>query len=198
MFRLTMPKSLRGQFALALSALALLILAGAMTAVYTLRTSNSAARQLAEERLVRMQDVQDLLEHTMLIERASYQLLSTESLDAFAISNDKHYTAVGGTGYGSGMYYSLIQTRMFPITISDNLTEKRKFRLSAHTDKIIALSFNQNGQLLASSGGDGYLKIWSMKEKREKYMFTPGSKNHTDTLINAVQFSPVNDSPYFE
>ncbi len=122
---------------------------------------------------------------------------STESLDAFAISNDKHYTAVGGTGYGSGMYYSLIQTRMFPITISDNLTEKRKFRLSAHTDKIIALSFNQNGQLLASSGGDGYLKIWSMKEKREKYMFTPGSKNHTDTLINAVQFSPVNDSLLF-
>jgi hypothetical protein len=69
--RRVMPRSLRGQFALALSVLALLILAGAMTAVYTLRSSNRIARQLTEERLVRMQDVQDLLEHTVLIERST-------------------------------------------------------------------------------------------------------------------------------
>jgi diguanylate cyclase (GGDEF)-like protein/PAS domain S-box-containing protein len=82
MLRRMMPRSLRGQFALALSVLALLILAGAMTAVYTLRMSNRIARQLTEERLVRMQDVQDLLEHTVLIERSTYQLLTTGSLDA--------------------------------------------------------------------------------------------------------------------
>src|SRR5471030_1158611 len=80
--RRVMPRSLRGQFALALSVLALLILAGAMTAVYTLRSSNRIARQLTEERLVRMQDVQDLLEHTVLIERSTYQLLTTGSLEA--------------------------------------------------------------------------------------------------------------------
>lgn len=82
MLRRVMPRSLRGQFALALSVLALLILAGAMTAVYTLRSSNRIARQLTEERLVRMQDVQDLLERTALIERSTYQLLTTGSLDA--------------------------------------------------------------------------------------------------------------------
>ncbi|AME27166.1 EAL domain-containing protein [Caballeronia sordidicola] len=81
MLRRMTPRSLRGQFALALSVLALLILAGAMTAVYTLRTSSIAARQLTEERLVRMQDVQDLLEQTVLIERSTYQLLNTGSLD---------------------------------------------------------------------------------------------------------------------
>ena len=82
MLRRVTPRSLRGQFALALSVLALLILAGAMTAVYTLRSSNRIARQLTEERLVRMQDVQDLLEHTVLIERSTYQLLTTGSLEA--------------------------------------------------------------------------------------------------------------------
>ena len=80
--RRVIPRSLRGQFALALSVLALLILAGATTAIYTLRSSNRIARQLTEERLVRMQDVQDLLERTVLIERSTYQLLTTGSLDA--------------------------------------------------------------------------------------------------------------------
>ncbi len=82
LLRRTMPQSLRGQFALALSALALLILAGALTALYTLRMSSNATRQLAEERLVRMQDVQDLFERTVLIERGTYQLLATDSLVA--------------------------------------------------------------------------------------------------------------------
>ncbi len=126
MFRLTMPKSLRGQFALALSALALLILAGAMTAVYTLRTSNSAARQLAEERLVRMQDVQDLLEHTMLIERASYQLLSTESLDALHSS-----------------YADIVEQL--------NTLDRLVMRVGAFSDDVGVLDLQQSSQLFRST-----------------------------------------------
>lgn len=79
--RRLVPQSLRGQFALALSALALLILAAGATAVYTLRTSNSATRELAEERLIRMRDAQDMLQHTLLIERETYRLLTTVSFD---------------------------------------------------------------------------------------------------------------------
>lgn len=81
-----MPQSLRGQFVLALSMLVLLILAGGITAVVALRTSNTAIRQLAEERLVRMQDAQDMLQRTLLIERETYQLLTTVSLDTVQLS----------------------------------------------------------------------------------------------------------------
>lgn len=75
------PQSLRGQFHLALSTLALLILAGSVTALSALRASDSAIGQLADERLVRMQDAQDMLQHTLLIERETYQLLNAASAD---------------------------------------------------------------------------------------------------------------------
>ena len=77
--RQLLPQSLRAQFTLAFLTLALLILAGGATAVYALRTSNSATRQLTEERLVRMQDGQDMLQRTLLIERQTDQLLTTRS-----------------------------------------------------------------------------------------------------------------------
>jgi len=81
MLRRLFPQSLRAQFALALSTLALLVLAAGVTAVYALRTSNNAITQLAEERLVRIQDAQDMLEHASLIERETYELLTTASDD---------------------------------------------------------------------------------------------------------------------
>ncbi len=75
-----LPYSLRRQFLLAVSALTLLILAGGITAVYALRTSAATIRLLAEERLVLMQEAQDLLQRTLLIERAAYQLTDARSL----------------------------------------------------------------------------------------------------------------------
>jgi len=84
--RWLLPQSLRAQFTLAFLTLALLILAGGATAVYALRTSNSATRQLTDERLVRMQDGQDMLQRTLLIERQTDQLLTTRSPDALRSS----------------------------------------------------------------------------------------------------------------
>jgi diguanylate cyclase (GGDEF)-like protein len=81
LYRRLLPQSLRAQFTLAFLALALLILAGGATAVYALRTSNSATRQLTDERLVRMQYGQDILQNTLLIERQTDQLLTTRSFD---------------------------------------------------------------------------------------------------------------------
>ncbi|WP_150807509.1 EAL domain-containing protein [Pseudomonas fluorescens] len=79
LYRQLLPQSLRAQFTLAFLALALLILAGGATAVYALRTSNSATRQLTDERLVRMQYGQDMVQNTLLIERQTDQLLTTRS-----------------------------------------------------------------------------------------------------------------------
>lgn len=81
-----MPKSLRWQFIVAVAALALLILAGGVTAVYALRLTTNATRMLAEERLVHMQQAQDLVQRTLLIERESYQLANTESVTALRSS----------------------------------------------------------------------------------------------------------------
>ncbi|MBK5417565.1 EAL domain-containing protein [Pseudomonas sp. TH31] len=84
--RWLLPQSLRAQFTLAFLTLALLILAGGATAVYALRASNSATRQLTDERLVRMQNGQDMLQRTLLIERQTDQFLTTRSSDALRSS----------------------------------------------------------------------------------------------------------------
>ena len=84
--RLLLPQSLRAQFTLAFLTLALLILASGATAVYALRTSNNGTRQLTEERLVRMQNGQDMLQRTLLIERQTDQLLTTRSPDTLRSS----------------------------------------------------------------------------------------------------------------
>lgn len=85
-YRRLLPQSLRAQFILAFLALALLILAGGATAVYALRTSNNATRELTKERLVRMQAGQDMLQSTLLIERQTDQLLTTASFDTLRSS----------------------------------------------------------------------------------------------------------------
>ncbi|MBI2309008.1 MAG: sensor histidine kinase [Rhodocyclales bacterium] len=69
------PRSLRRQFIAALSALALLILAGSLVAIHALRVSAAATRQLAEERLVRLQDAQDIVRGTLLVERETQRML---------------------------------------------------------------------------------------------------------------------------
>ncbi|MGV8916607.1 MAG: EAL domain-containing protein [Pseudomonas sp.] len=80
------PQTLRTQFTLAFLALALLILAGGITAVVSLRAANDATRQLAEERLVRMQAGQDMLQSTQMIERQTDQLLTTTSFETLRAS----------------------------------------------------------------------------------------------------------------
>jgi signal transduction histidine kinase len=121
-----LPQSLRGQFVLALSMLVLLILAGGITAVYALRASNSAIRQLAEERLVRMQDAQDMLQRTLLIERETYQLLSTASLDTVRLS-----------------YADMVKQ----LALLDSLVE----RLAAASNDIAVLDLLQAGQLFRNT-----------------------------------------------
>ncbi len=86
MLRRLLPQSLRGQFALALSVLALLILSGGIIAVQVLRTSNSATRELVEERLVHMQNAQDMLQHTLLVERETNRLQTAGSLSTLRSS----------------------------------------------------------------------------------------------------------------
>lgn len=65
---------------LAVAALALLILAGGVTAVYALHVNTTATQLLVEKRLVQMQDAQELVRRTLLIERDAYQLATATSV----------------------------------------------------------------------------------------------------------------------
>ncbi|MFA5215861.1 sensor histidine kinase [Sulfuricurvum sp.] len=79
LFTSWLPHTLRQQFLLAISVLTLLILAGGGMAVYTLNTSATTIHLLAEHRLLQMQEAQDLVRLTFLIERKTYQLEQSES-----------------------------------------------------------------------------------------------------------------------
>ncbi|OGR11573.1 MAG: hypothetical protein A2097_00980 [Desulfobacula sp. GWF2_41_7] len=79
--RVPMPKSLQRQFMLALSGQAVLIVAGALIAVYGMYFSSDTTKRLAEERLVHLQGTQDLVAHALFIERGAYNLLTADSYD---------------------------------------------------------------------------------------------------------------------
>jgi signal transduction histidine kinase len=76
-----LPKTLRRQFIFALTALALVAVMGGLVALYALRVAVNATQQLAGERLVQMQDSQELVQKTLLIERETYRMLEVQSLD---------------------------------------------------------------------------------------------------------------------
>lgn len=84
--RRLVPRSLRRQFIFAVAGLSILILASGVTAVYALRATTSTARRLSEERLLRMQQAQELVQYTLLIEREGYQLAGAESEEAMRAS----------------------------------------------------------------------------------------------------------------
>ena len=77
-----LPHSLHWQVIAAISGLAVMILAGGLVALHAMREQTEMARQLAEERLVRMQEAQDLVQHALLIERESYRLLAVDSSES--------------------------------------------------------------------------------------------------------------------
>ena len=123
---LRLPRSLRNQFILAVSALALLVLAGGVTAVYALRVNTNATQLLAEKRLVQMQDAQDLVRRTLLIEREAYQLATAESVEAMRES----YTD------------TLKQLALFDHTVD---------RLAAADDDLGVLDLHQSSQLFRNT-----------------------------------------------
>ena len=82
MLRMFVPRSLRAQVTTVLIALELLVLAGALTAAYTLRASGSATSQLASERLTQMQDAQSMVQQAMQIQFLASSLPTAPSADS--------------------------------------------------------------------------------------------------------------------
>ena len=79
--KLPIPQSLAAQFTLVVSCLAALVAVVGATTIYSLSGSAVAIRQLADQRLARLQDAQDLQQHTLKIERLALQLPTIASVD---------------------------------------------------------------------------------------------------------------------
>ncbi|HEY8907206.1 MAG TPA: ATP-binding protein [Rhodoferax sp.] len=80
--RLPLPRSLRSQFIFSLTVLVLFVVTGGLVAVYALRVSADSTRQLAQGRLVHMQEAQELVQRTLMIERETNQMLQAQSLES--------------------------------------------------------------------------------------------------------------------
>ncbi|NUY31050.1 response regulator [Paraburkholderia sp. JPY303] len=80
--KLPFPQSLTAQYALVASCLAALVVVVGATSIYSLASSTYSIRQLAEERLARLVDAQDLVQHTLTIERLALQLSSDDTVQA--------------------------------------------------------------------------------------------------------------------
>ena len=65
--KLPLPQTLAAQFALVVACLAALVAVVGATTIYSLAGSAHAIRQLADQRLARLQDAQDLQQHTLKI-----------------------------------------------------------------------------------------------------------------------------------
>ena len=80
--KLLLPQSLTAQFALVVSCLATLVVAVGGTTLYSLSSSAHAIRELAEARLARLEDAQNLAQQTLKIERLASQLSSNDTVEA--------------------------------------------------------------------------------------------------------------------
>jgi signal transduction histidine kinase len=85
--RPSLPRSLRWQFILALSVLLLLVVAAGLLAIHDLRETAATTRQLADERLVRMETAQELERQALLIGNEAERMWIVGTLEAMHASH---------------------------------------------------------------------------------------------------------------
>ena len=144
---------------LAVVVLALLISAGGITAVVALRTSANATRALAGEQLTRLRQAQELVQHTLLIERESAQLQKSASVEALR----RHYAEI-----------------LTNLAAFEQLSE----RLAAADDDIDVLDLHQSSQLFRNAVN--IVAQWWESELQRAASGGPGTANvATSVATNA-------------
>lgn len=73
-----MPRSLRAQFAVALSAMGAMVVVGGATSVYALHATSNAEREFSQQRLALLQSAQDLQRHTHQIQRLADRMIAMD------------------------------------------------------------------------------------------------------------------------
>lgn len=123
---LRLPRSLRAQFTLGLAGLVLLGAAGGAVAVDALRRSADGTRRLAEERLKRLEDAQELVRLTIHVDRDGDALVAAADVDALRAAHRD---------------------------VSENLDELDALveRLGASSESASVLDLHQSGQALRNT-----------------------------------------------
>jgi signal transduction histidine kinase/CheY-like chemotaxis protein/HPt (histidine-containing phosphotransfer) domain-containing protein len=153
LLRRLVPQSLHLQSMLAVAVLALLISAGGLTAIYALRAITGATQSLAGERVVKIQQVQNLVRQALLIERESDQLASAESAEDVRASYQ----------------YIDDQLRQFDLKVN---------QLAAETgsDNIDVLDLYQSSQLFRNTA-NVFAQLWAVELQRlANQVDAPGSR----------------------
>ena len=146
---LRIPQSLTAQFALAVSALLLVMIAIGATAVYTLSRSAESIRQLTGQRLTHFQDAQDLVHRTLLIERMALQL---SSIDTPGGVRETHRQVIGELEA-----FDLLVDRLATAAASDNvevLDLHRSSQVFRNTVNIVA-QLRESAPSVESAANDG-------------------------------------------
>lgn len=154
------PRSLQRQAALALLGLALLIVAGGAISLYSVRQLTLVSRQLAEERIMRVQVTQDLVAETSAISLEAYQLIATTS-PGEAHRNYAHMllhlatldrlVAQLGTASGDAVVLDLHQASQLFRNSANVATQLHEDILRTEAEFVQALQ-HRIGQLEAQSG----------------------------------------------
>lgn len=120
--RPSLPRSLRWQFILVLSALLLLVVAAGLLAIHALRDAAESTRQLADERLVRMETAQELERQALLIANEAERMGIVGTLDAMHASHEE-------------------------ITVRLEVLDSLVDRLAAASDDVAILSLHEANQM---------------------------------------------------
>jgi WD40 repeat protein len=99
-------------------------------------------------------------------------------IDTMAFTPDNRMMALGG---GEVVGQDVPRT----IRLWELASGKERASLTGHKTGLVALAFSPDGQLLASGGDDGFLKVWDMKLGAE--LFPPGERVGG---ITSLSFSP--------
>jgi signal transduction histidine kinase len=164
-----LPKSLRWQFITATTLLALLILASGIMALHALRSSTTAAQQLAEERLTRISNAQELMQQALLVERQSFRLITSTSPEEL---RDSYGDALGHLDY----------------------LDQLVVRLAAASDDASILTLHQSSQLfrntlhlVVSLHESDQDKPASSERQARLHQFHGELQRHTMAMVSAAQ-----------
>jgi WD40 repeat protein len=71
------------------------------------------------------------------------------------------------------------------VTLIDPATGEIRTRLVGHDAGVNALTFSPDGQMLATAGGDSTIKLWNLKDGKERVSLTDGVG-----ILRSISFSP--------
>ncbi|MCW5664231.1 MAG: response regulator [Piscinibacter sp.] len=174
------PRSLGAQFAVALSAMAALIVAGGATAFLALFATGDAARRFSEEQLARARHTQSLQQQTLQIERLAERMISADSRE------QAHQTYARILGELDALDELTAQLAVSEdMSVLDLHQSSQLFRSSAHV--LARLRDAAEGPGPASASTSGALRSYREEMQTHAQALAQAAREQSDRLARAHQ-----------